>query len=134
VVGIALGLHPVTFPELCVQVQVKVVPVTFEVRVMLVQVLLQMPVRGGLLERSGTGWIATGTASGCPWHPLATGVMVYITVSVVNPVFVITWLMVLPVPPEKPLRFPLEVAVQEKAVPATDEESRMDAVFPEQMV
>jgi pilus assembly protein TadC len=60
--------------------------------------------------------------------------MVYITVSVVNPVFVITWLMVLPVPPEKPLRFPLEVAVQEKAVPATDEESRMDAVFPEQMV
>jgi hypothetical protein len=48
-------LHPVTFPELAVHVQVKSVPVTFEVRVTLGEVLLQICLLAGLLERSGRG-------------------------------------------------------------------------------
>ena len=52
-VGTALSEYPVTFPELGVVVHVNNVPATLEVRVIFVDVLLQICLFGGELVRSG---------------------------------------------------------------------------------
>ena len=55
VVGVELSLNPVTLAELGVVVQVNKVPVTLEVNVTFVEVLLQMLFEGGVFDRSGVG-------------------------------------------------------------------------------
>ena len=47
--------HPVIFPDDGVQVHVNNVPVTWEVRVRLGEVLVQMVSYKGILDRSGVG-------------------------------------------------------------------------------
>jgi hypothetical protein len=59
VVGTPLFDHPVTLPEEGVQVHVNDVPETFDVRFTAVEVLLQMVLEAGELERSGTGKTVT---------------------------------------------------------------------------
>jgi hypothetical protein len=58
-VGVALLLYPERLGELAVVVQVNSVPVTFEVRVMPVAVLLHWALLSGELERLGVGKTVT---------------------------------------------------------------------------
>ena len=68
-------------------------------------------------------------------QPAADGVTAYVTNSIVFPELLTVWLILLPVPFEKPLRFPDEgVAVQLKLVPMTCEKIPILIVSPEQMV
>ena len=53
--GVVLLEKPATFPELPVAVQVNNVPVTLDVRLILVDALLQMLFESGVVERLGLG-------------------------------------------------------------------------------
>ncbi len=58
-VGVRLSLKPLTLAEPGVAVQVNNVPVTFDVSVMLVAVLLHIAFAAGEFERSGVGYTKT---------------------------------------------------------------------------
>jgi hypothetical protein len=52
-------LYPVIFPELALAVQVNIVPVTLDVRWMLVVMSLQMDCDSGYVVRTGMGFTVT---------------------------------------------------------------------------
>jgi len=120
-------------PELGVAVQLKLAPATCDRRAMLVDVPLQSSENIGSLDTSGIGLTVTTKMESGPSHPLAVGVMVYVTVSMVYPVLVSVWLIRFPVPSLNPARSrELGVAVQAKVVPATSAVRLREAVSPEQ--
>ena len=73
VVGVELLLKPPRFPELGVQVQVKRVPDTWDVRVILVDALLQMLLVRGIFDRSGKGNMITLYLDVSPRQPKECG-------------------------------------------------------------
>jgi hypothetical protein len=66
---------------------------------------------------------------------LADGIIVYVTVSIVNPVLFSTCIILSPVPDENPERFgELEMQVHEKVIPETFPVKKMWVVSPEQII
>ena len=79
-------VNPVTEPAgLQEAVQVKSAPATLDVRITFTGEPEQICNDDGLFERSGTGLTVTIKSNAGPVQPDAEGVIVYVTVSIVNP-------------------------------------------------
>ncbi len=74
VVGTALFDHPVILADDGVAVQVNSVPVTFDVSVRFVAVLLQICMDNGTFDRLGVGNTVTTYGVMLPLHPFAVGI------------------------------------------------------------
>ena len=91
IVLVPLEVNPV-MPVDVEAVHENVVPVTFDVRVTsIVLAPEQIVCVSGELVTAGFGFTTTGTLTGVPGQPFAVGVMVYVIVASVTPVFVNTW-------------------------------------------
>ena len=116
-----LALTPVSVP-ITVDVQLKVVPVTDAVGMKLRAVLLQISWINevGEFVMTGFGSTVTITSIKLPAHPLAEGVIRYVTVPCVTPsVEVSNWLITAPLPALAPVTLEKLCTVQLKVVPAT---------------
>ena len=82
---------PVRLGLLAKALQVKVVPITFVVRVIVARVLSQMELARMRLERSGVGNTVTTISMESPGQLFAFGRILYVTVCVVKPVLSILW-------------------------------------------
>jgi hypothetical protein len=124
---------PVAVPEVSAAVQVKVVPAVGPVRLIAVVPLEQMVCAAGVAVAVGTGLMVITTTCAGPVHPLAAGVMVYVTVAGSVPEFVSVWAIRFPLPLLKPAADPVvRAAVQLKVAPAVVLVRAIPVVEPEQ--
>ena len=118
---VPLAVNPV-MPAVPAAVQLKVVPGVVEVSEAIdVVAPLQIDCAAGNVT-CGVGSIIIVKFTGVPLQPLAVGVIANTTESITLPVLVIVWAGMVPVPlAVKPVRLPLELAIQAKVEPAVVE-------------
>lgn len=117
----------------CTTVHENVVPVTDDVKEILVVTPLQIVCDEGVAFTFGIGLTVTVVLTAVPEHPLAVGVMVYVAVPWLDPELVRIWAILLPLPAVAPVT-PDCVTVQLNVVPATPDVRFMDVGFPLQIV
>jgi hypothetical protein len=102
-------LKPPAVPLNGVAVHAKVVPATLFGLLMLIEVVapLQMVWLAGVASTFGIGFTVTSTVMGIPGHPLADGVMVYLTTAGILVAFDRVCPMSAPAPLENPVGVPL---------------------------
>lgn len=114
------AVYPVIPAPEGVAVHAKVVPATADdIVTPVVEVPLQIDWVGRLRFASGTGLTLSTKSEGMPGHPLAEGVMVYVTVPGAFVEFTICWFIVAALPDEYPDIPGVLFAIHEYVEPAT---------------
>ena len=121
---VPVAVNPVRLPNAAVAVQLIVVFATGVLGVTpLVAALEQICSKRGFTVTTGVGCTVTGISIGVPGHPTVllvnVGVMVYTTFSVLVPVLLKVWLMVVPVPFDSPVMLAGAFTVHVNVVPLT---------------
>jgi len=114
---------------LCATVHAKVVPVTLDVNVMPVAVLLHIVCDDGVAVTLGIGFTVITTSVDVPEQPLAVGVIEYVAVPADVPEFVSVCEMLLPEPSMAPVTS-LCTTVHAKVVPVISDVNVMSVVAP----
>ena len=88
-----------------------------------------------LPDKTGIGLTVTSTWMAGPLHPLAAGVMVYVTVAGSGVAFVSVWAILFPLPLANPVAIPeVSAAVQVNVAPGVVLDKAIPVVPPEQKV